>query len=189
LVLTLIPCAYVAYTRIQSISVSNSYLFRLLVFALTWLTMVSPSPGLSPFTFTQRSSNSHTVSGYPRPPTHWTYASQGTAYSCPAPSTLSATGSSPSTRRFHPYDQSGRQPRQGKQASKSFRCGITGHVSATCDAKSSTMSGSLVDGTSGQSFCFSWANSSACRFRDRCRNIHRCSLCGDGGHGANTCQK
>jgi hypothetical protein len=50
----------------------------------------------------------------------------------------SAGGSSSSTRRFNPYDQAGRQFRSAKPASRCFRCGVTGHASATCDAKTTT---------------------------------------------------
>jgi hypothetical protein len=55
--------------------------------------------------------------------THTSYASQGAAYSGPFPSTPSATGSSLPQDVSNPYDQSSRQPRQSKQASKCFRCG------------------------------------------------------------------
>ena len=43
-----------------------------------------------------------------------------------------------STKRFAPYDQSSRQARQKRQDGKCFRCGVSGHMVASCDSKTTT---------------------------------------------------
>lgn len=118
----------------------------------------------------------------------------------PSPSSLGPVRSSTPARRFSPFDQSGRQSRTPRTQGKCFRCGAVGHMSATCDSKVTpagfpcalwakrpgTKSGSLIDGPSGQPFCFSWTQSSFCRFGN---HVHKCSICSDIQHGANVCPK
>ena len=114
---------------------------------------------------------------------------QNTISPFPAPSSLSITSSSSSSaRRFNPYDQSGRQPRSDRSNLKCFRCGVNGHMSASCDSKSTSAglpcaswtkrpgarSGVLVDETSRRTFCSAWAQNSTCRFSDHCKFFHRC---------------
>ncbi|KAG0692653.1 hypothetical protein DFH29DRAFT_882190 [Suillus ampliporus] len=41
----------------------------------------------------------------------------------------------------------------------------------------------------GKHFCFNWAKSAACSFGNNCTNFHGCSICGDPGHGAGTCNQ
>jgi len=120
------------------------------------------------------------------------------------PSSLSQVSSAPApAKRYHPYDQSGRQPRSSRYGQRCFRCGATGHLSATCDSKLTSAglpcpswsrrpgyrSGSLRDESSGRFFCITWEQSSDCRFSDRCKGLHRCSVCGERDHGANACPK
>lgn len=111
------------------------------------------------------------------------------------------TGRQP--QHFTPYNQSGRPPRPGRPPPKCFRCGVVGHTAGSCASNSTTAnlpcapwiakpgsrSGHLLDRSSGQSFCFNWTSSSSCRIGDRCRNIHKCAICGDSQHGANSCRK
>ena len=112
--------------------------------------------------------------------------------------------SSSSSRRFTPFDQSGWQTRKPKSQTKCFRCGVLGHTASSCDSKSTTagllcapwtrnpgsISGYLIDRTTGQSFCYTWARRSHCPFAESCiRGVHRCSICGDVQHGANACPK
>ena len=120
------------------------------------------------------------------------------------PSSLSQATMTPSSaKRFHPYDQSSRQPKSVKLSQRCFRCGATGHMSAVCDSKLTSAglpcpswskrpgsrSGALRDDASGRLFCLAWEQSSDCRFSDRCKNLHKCSICGDREHGANACHR
>ena len=132
-----------------------------------------------------------------------TQSSSSPRFSAPAPSSFSTSSPPFQTRRFTPYNQAGRSSKSTKSPMRCFRCGVTGHLAAACDSKSTTAgnpcaqrvrrpdsrSDSLIDITTGQPFCFSWAQNSVCRFIDRCRSVHKCSLCGDGQHGANACPK
>lgn len=121
----------------------------------------------------------------------------------PSPSSSGPLNSPSPSRRFSPFDQSGRRSRSSRPSAKCFRCGIIGHMSATCGSSSTSAglpcaswarnpggrTGFLIDGSSGQPFCFGWAQNSSCRFADRCKNIHRCSICGDAQHGAVACPR
>ena len=127
------------------------------------------------------------------------------AFSPPYPPSSSSQASlaSAPAKRYHPYDQSGRQPKSSRNNQRCFRCGATGHQSATCDSKLTLAglpcpswskrpgyrAGSLRDESSGRFFCVAWELSSDCRFSDRCKGSHRCSVCGERDHGVNACPK
>ena len=138
----------------------------------------------------------------PMRPDIWSSAAPLSAY--PSPSSLVPIHSPSPSRRYSPFDQSGRQSRSSKPQWRCFRCGNTGHLSASCDSKSTSAGLAcapwirnpgaksawyLFDEAAGQPFCFNWSRDSHCRFADRCRNSHRCSVCGETRHGANACPK
>lgn len=128
---------------------------------------------------------------------------QQPTFSCPPSTSASPTPSPSSTKRFAPYDSSGRQSRHTRSPPKCFRCGVIGHFPATCNSEWTSAglpcaswangpgprTGSLIDSATGQAFCHNWARGAYCRFADCCRNIHRCSICRNTQHGAIACPK
>ena len=118
-------------------------------------------------------------------------------------SSSSASSDIPSAKRFTPYDQKGRRDKASRPNQKCFRCGAHGHTAGSCSSSSTSagfpcavwsqqpgkVGGILVDGSSGDSFCFGWQLASSCRFAKQCVNLHRCSICGSQDHGAHACTK
>ena len=118
-------------------------------------------------------------------------------------SSSSASSDIPSAKRFTPYDQKGRRDKASRPNPKCFRCGAHGHTAGSCSSSSTSAGfpcavwsqrpgksgGSLVDGSSGDNFCFRWQLDSSCRFAKQCTYLHQCSICRSQDHGAHACTK
>ena len=119
------------------------------------------------------------------------------------PSPPSIPSYSSTSKRFQPYDPKNRQNRSNRPNPRCFRCGACGHTADSCGSQNTSAGlpcaawsrrpgrsgGSLVEESSGKTFCFGWEQSSSCRFGNQCVNIHRCTVCGARDHGAQSCPK
>lgn len=83
------------------------------------------------------------------------------------------------------------------QASHCFRCGYKDHVTATCRATTTiagraaamplpNSKGTILVAPEGGNYCFGYSLRSNCPIAN-CRNVHRCTICDEGKHGAVRC--